>query len=125
MDTIQPEEAQQKETEPQSTCTTHTLTTDTPLDVQAEDTVFVFLAGHGQTAGADGHFWYLAEDAVDESLTDPELRTATALSTEDLRSVLAETGARRRAVVLDTCSAGAAASQLVKGRDAATDRRWM
>lgn len=74
-----------------------------------DDTVVIYLAGHGVTADGDYHFlpWetrYSNFDALIEQ----------GLSAERLRQMLAAITARKVLVLLDTCSAGR--FSLVKGR---------
>ncbi len=81
------------------------------------DVVFVYLAGHG-VAGKAGSdlYYYLTGDArtlnPDEDL---RLWQETTISSVELREWLRRKGMPLREVlVLDTCAAGAAASQLIK-----------
>ena len=77
---------------------------DPPM--QAEDTVVLYLAGHG-VVHSDGSYNYLCADAKSEDLSDPVERERVALSAEFLTNWLEGLPAvRRQAVVLDTCAAG-------------------
>jgi len=78
--------------------------------VKPEDTVVVYLAGHGVTAGGDYHFvpW-------ETRYTNFDALIAQSLSADRLRAMLAGITARKVLVLLDTCSAGK--FSLVKGRE--------
>jgi len=78
--------------------------------VQPDDTVVVYLAGHGITAGGDYHFvpWETRYSNFDALVSQ-------SLSADRLRQMLASIVARKVLVLLDTCSAGR--FSLVKGRE--------
>ncbi|MHA5047761.1 caspase family protein [Streptomyces sp. SD15] len=71
-----------------------------------EDTVVVYYSGHGTNANSR-HYLVCEESAR-------ERPTATALATEDLVRILAERGARRLLLLIDTCWAGAGAGQAAR-----------
>ena len=79
-------------------------------DVKPDDTVVIYLAGHGVTAGGDYHFvpW-------ETRYTNFDALTSQSLSADRLRQLLAAIPARKVLVLLDTCSAGR--FSLVKGRE--------
>lgn len=73
----------------------------------ARDLAVVFASGHGMT-DAKGKFWFLTEDA------DPEDLIATAVSQDDLSSVLFDLPGKKL-MLLDACHSGAALSAGIKG----------
>lgn len=79
-------------------------------DVKPEDTVVIYLAGHGVTANGEYHFlpW-------ETRYTNFEALVSQALSADALRQMLAQISARKVLVLLDTCSSGR--FSLVKGRE--------
>lgn len=79
-----------------------------------EDTVLVYLAGHGLAHGTDTYY-YLTQDATSADLSEAAVRQARAVSSEELSQWLrTEVHALKQLVILDTCAAGAAADELVK-----------
>jgi WD40 repeat protein len=73
------------------------------VGLDEEDTVVLYFAGHGYAPDRDRHYlccWDTREDTP----------ASTALATEDLVRILCEGRLRRLLLVLDTCSAGAGAS---------------
>ncbi|MFI6574310.1 caspase family protein [Nocardiopsis sp. NPDC050513] len=73
------------------------------VELDETDIVVVYFAGHGYAPDRDRH--YLC--CWDTKIENP---ASTALATEDLARILCEGRLRRLMVVLDTCSAGAGAS---------------
>ncbi len=75
------------------------------------DELFVFLAGHGTSYQQDGaqHYAYLTQDATSADMSLPEVRALQALTDDDLVRYLAKFIDGKKAMVLDTCAAGAAA----------------
>lgn len=79
---------------------------------RANDTVMLYLAGHGMAYGKDQYF-YLTQDATSSDLSDEAVRRERTLTSEEIRQWLqSDVHALRFLVILDTCQAGAAASGL-------------
>jgi hypothetical protein len=81
------------------------------------DVVLVYLAGHGVAGKAQQDtYYYLTRDARSFDLeNDATLRERTTISSSDLLEWLRQKGMPlRQVVVLDTCAAGAAATELLK-----------
>jgi WD40 repeat protein len=77
----------------------------------AQDTVLVFLAGHGVTHGSE--YFYLTQEATSADLSDAAVRQARAFGSRELEHWLrTEIRALKYVVILDTCAAGAAAQAL-------------
>lgn len=83
----------------------------------SNDVLLVYFAGHG-VAGrsvADQYYFLTREARSVEPDNDPQLRSATSISSEELRQWLGAKGMPlRQVVVLDTCAAGQAAAELIK-----------
>ena len=72
----------------------------------SHDVVLLFIAGHGVT-GDNGEFYYLPQDA--SFSTSGELRTAEAISSAEILSVLNARG--NRLVFIDSCHSGGLSSK--------------
>lgn len=90
---------------------------------EPEDTVVLFLAGHGISA-ADEYHYILGEAGSLELPEDEAERRRAALSGAEIGDLLAELPALKVALILDTCASGALASSLAgsRGVDAARVR---
>ncbi|MCA9266662.1 MAG: caspase family protein, partial [Planctomycetales bacterium] len=74
---------------------------------RSTDVFVLYLAGHGvNQGGADSDFYFLTDDAENADLTDPALRTMTALSSAELAEAIGRTPALRQVMILDTCASG-------------------
>jgi hypothetical protein len=82
---------------------------------QPEDTVLVYFAGHGLAYGKD-MYYYMTQDATSTDLSDPAVRSARTVSSEELRQWMKVDVVRalKEVVILDTCAAGAAIGDLVQ-----------
>jgi hypothetical protein len=81
---------------------------------QPADAVVLYLAGHGTAYGRD-RYYYLTQDARGLDLSDETLRDVSTLSSEEIsRWLQMEVKALKQVIILDTCAAGAATSELVK-----------
>lgn len=90
------------------------------------DVLVVYLAGHGVALqqGSD-LYCYLTADARSldlQTLTDPAVRAATTVSSEELTRWIKDIPALKQVMVLDTCAAGAAAVKLTEKRDVSADQ---
>ena len=90
------------------------------------DIVVVYLAGHGAALqqGKD-LYCYLTCDArsLDPAvLSDPAVREATTVSSEELAEWTRQIPALKQVMVLDTCAAGAAAVKLTEKREISGDQ---
>ena len=86
----------------------------------------VYLAGHGVSLqrGVDT-YCYLTREArsLDSAvLTDPEVREATTITSEELAEWTKLIPAGKQVLILDTCAAGAAAAKLTEKRDISGDQ---
>jgi hypothetical protein len=82
----------------------------TPCDV-----LVVYFSGHGSTWGKDGdktNFYYLTKDITSAKLADEAVRSAYAVSDEDLTKWLAAIPAQKQVLILDACNSGKAAETL-------------
>jgi hypothetical protein len=83
----------------------------------ANDVVVLYLAGHGVTyGGQDGDFYFLTSDAHTGDLTDPGLRSTTALSSNELTELVNRVPALKQVMVFDTCAAGRFIEKLTERR---------
>jgi WD40 repeat protein len=94
-----------------------------------DDVLVVYFAGHGVAGKRERDtYYFLTRDArsIDPD-ADPALREASTVSSAELREWLTRPGMPlRQVVVLDTCAAGAAATELLKladRRDLTPDQR--
>lgn len=69
---------------------------------QPQDTVVVFLAGHGDVYGPKGNFYFLPHDF------DPARYSATGLEWRTLMDKLGDFKARRKLLIFDACKSGGA-----------------
>ena len=87
------------------------------LEARPQDIVLAFFAGHGVPLGPDDYA-YLTQDAMTADLTNSPFRTDWSLSGAELRAWLQSLATRHRAVILDTCAAGAFAGEQANGEQA-------
>jgi WD40 repeat protein len=91
-------------------------------EARAQDVLIVYLAGHGLAAHSkrDQYYYFTREARSSEVDADSALREATTVSSAELRDWLYRRNMPlKQVVVLDTCAAGAALSDVVR----LTDRR--
>jgi hypothetical protein len=90
-------------------------------EARPQDILMIYLAGHGVTLGrGSDEYCYLTADARStdvDALADSAVRAQTAITSAEMADWIKAIAAQKKVVVLDTCSAGAAAAQLVKPRD--------
>ena len=93
------------------------------------DVFVVYLAGHGVSINKGGDtgdtYLFMTKEAtaMDTSrLLDEKLRSATTLSSEELAEWIKNIPALKRAMILDTCAAGAIETSLTKTRDLSPDQ---
>ena len=88
-----------------------------------EDILIVYLAGHGITRGdGDDVYYYLTRDAKKHDLNNPKAIQQEAISSHELTEWVKKIPALKQVLILDTCGAGAAASQLIANRDVTGDQ---
>jgi len=81
------------------------------------DVLVVYLSGHGIALGGGADMYaYLTREARGMELTDPALRRAAAITSEELTDWIKRIPALKQVMILDTCAAGAAAAKLVDRR---------
>jgi WD40 repeat protein len=78
------------------------------------DVLVVYLAGHGVNVGEA--FYYLTADAASADLTDPAVRSSTALSHDELITAINAIPALKQVLILDTCASGSVIDALVAKR---------
>ena len=98
-------------------------------DAHPDDILVVFLAGHGVSVNdpqtGEPTYAYLTREAVTadaDRLRDPRERERSAVTSVELLEWTLRVKANKQVVVLDTCAAGAAASQLMQKRASDEDR---
>ena len=94
---------------------------------RARDVVVIYLAGHGVSLQRNGTdlYCYLTRDARSKetaSLSDPQIRAQSAITSQEIADWLKRTRAQKQALILDTCAAGAAAANLLGRRDVSGDQ---
>jgi WD40 repeat protein len=75
----------------------------TPADV-----LVVYFSGHGISYGdaEKAQFYYLTKDIGSEDLSDPEVRSKYAISSDTLTKWLTDIPAKKQVMILDACNAG-------------------
>ncbi|MGH9881062.1 MAG: caspase family protein, partial [Pyrinomonadaceae bacterium] len=97
------------------------------------DILVVYLSGHGialklnqdpTKPGGDAYLYLTREvyTTAPSALADDKIRTATMVSSEELVQWIKEIPALKKALVLDTCAAGATAESLIAKRDVTSDQ---
>jgi WD40 repeat protein/uncharacterized caspase-like protein len=91
------------------------------------DILVVYMSGHGVALKQQGGDSYLyptqeAYTTDNSALAEEKIRTATTVSSEELVQWIRDIGASRKALVLDTCAAGAAAESLIARKDVPSDQ---
>jgi WD40 repeat protein/uncharacterized caspase-like protein len=91
------------------------------------DTLVVYLSGHGVALARQGgdSYLYLSEEAYttdSTALSEEKIRTAITVSSEELVQWIKEIPTLKKALVLDTCAAGAAAESLLAKKDIPSDQ---
>jgi hypothetical protein len=93
------------------------------------DIFVVYLAGHGTSINRGGDtgdtYLYLTKEAVTTDkrrLLDEKLRRSTTISSTELADWIRQVPALKRAMILDTCAAGAVEASLIKPRDLSPDQ---
>lgn len=72
-----------------------------------DDIVVVYFSGHGVSLGNEkGDYYFLASEARSFGLADPEISRRVAVSGNQLAEIMKAIPADKRAIILDTCSAG-------------------
>lgn len=81
------------------------------------DVVVVYLAGHGIThGGQDGDYYFLTQQASSFGLDDPAVRSAVAVSSNELTELIKLTPANKQVLILDTCGAGRVLERITEAR---------
>ncbi len=82
-----------------------------------QDILVVYLSGHGVALRGDTDVYaYLTQEARSTELTDPAVRQAVAITSEELTDWIIRIPALKQVMILDTCAAGTAAAKLVEKR---------
>ena len=94
----------------------------------SNDLLLVFLAGHGTAISDQDQQTYLyltkeARSGLAQDFRDEQIRSQHAVSSDDLVGWLRKLKAGKRAVILDTCAAGASADALADLRDEVADQK--
>lgn len=85
-----------------------------------DDIVIVYLSGHGiNLDGSDGDFYYLTEEARSSdpaAYSDPKVRNASTLSSQELTNLLNAIPARKKVLILDACASGRATETMLQNQ---------
>jgi WD40 repeat protein len=81
----------------------HIAANSSPADV-----LVVYFSGHGIAYGdaEKAQFYYLTKDIGSEDLSDPEIRSKYAISSDTLTKWLTDIPAKKQVMILDACNAG-------------------
>jgi WD40 repeat protein len=88
--------------------------------MNSKDLLLIYFAGHGVTVRE--MYAYPTEEATSLNFLDEQHRTKEAITDGELADWIEKVPARHQVLILDTCAAGAAESQLAKVRDAAGEQ---
>src|SRR5271165_5789144 len=91
------------------------------------DVLVIYLAGHGIALQEQGHetYCYLTKEARTanrDAFRDPEVRRQYSISSAELTEWFKKIPALKQVLILDTCSAGAAANKLIEHRQISGDQ---
>jgi len=92
-----------------------------------EDVFLLYLAGHGVSyGGQEGDFYYLTSDAFTGDLKNRQIREGTALSGDEIGSLLIRIPTRKQVLILDTCASGKLIEKLSEKRavEGSVIRSW-
>ncbi|NJN41973.1 MAG: caspase family protein [Flammeovirgaceae bacterium] len=90
---------------------------DIAKKADANDILFIYLAGHGVNYGGEnGDFYYLTEDASNGILVDQQVRESVAISSNEFSEIIRKIPSVKQVLILDACHSGKLASDLVKKR---------
>jgi uncharacterized caspase-like protein len=90
-----------------------------------EDLFIVYLAGHGvalRLSGDNDTYCYLAQEARSTDLTDPAVRAASSITSDEMVEWIKQVPALKQVMILDTCAAGAAQAKLSESRNLSSDQ---
>jgi WD40 repeat protein len=88
-------------------------------DAKYHDIVVVYLSGHGLSFNDE--YYFPTEEVNSLDISDPAVRLSRTISGNELALWL-RTAARKQAIILDTCAAGALGHQLAKSRSISPDQ---
>jgi WD40 repeat protein len=98
---------------------------------KSTDIIVIYLSGHGTSINKGGDtgdtYLYLTQEAVTTNSTrllDEKLRGATTISSDELVQWIKEVHTEKRAMILDTCAAGAAANSFIAKRDITDEQTY-
>ena len=84
---------------------------------KSTDILVIYLAGHGvNQGGQDGDYYYLTADARTGNLEDTAVRHLTAISSQELSSLIQQIAATKQVLILDTCAAARLVEKLTEQR---------
>lgn len=88
---------------------------------KSSDVILVYLSGHGiNIGGADGDFYYLAQDAFTASpgaYSDPVIRKQSTISSSELVELFKKVPALKQVLMIDACASGRVVDNLISKRD--------
>ena len=91
-----------------------------------KDLLVIFLAGHGVSLGINNsEYCYLTKEArsLDKNvLADPEILKVNTITSNELKEWVTKIPANKRVLILDTCEAGAASTDLTMARNLPGDQ---
>ncbi len=87
---------------------------------KAEDVIVVYMSGHGVTYGSaeQAQFYYLTQGIASEDLSDPSIREAYTISSEELTAWINDIPALKQVLIIDACNSGKVVESMTSGSKA-------
>lgn len=87
---------------------------------KAEDVIVVYMSGHGVTYGSaeQAQFYYLTQGIASEDLSDPSIRDAYTISSEELTQWINDIPALKQVLIIDACNSGKVVESMTSGNKA-------
>jgi len=91
-----------------------------------QDIVVIFLSGHATTKGEFQEYYFILKDnrmaeSIEQIIDTPEMRDQCTLSLTEIRRLVNEIPARKKILILDTCSSGHVAGHFGAIKSARTE----
>ena len=90
------------------------------VHARAEDILLVYFSGHGVTYGESfekQQFYYLTKDVNSGDLSDPQIRSSYAISSQEMTDWINSVPAQKQVMILDACSSGKVVEDLIAVRN--------